>query len=59
MMEDSTLHHVYNTPWALLCTVLSCSWSILHDFIGAGSDLGSVSHGSMRGGGGAHHKSVP
>ena len=46
MMEDSTLHHVYNTPWALPCTVLSRSWSILRDFIEAGSDLGSVSHDS-------------
>ena len=46
MMEDSTLHHVYNTPWALPCTVLSRSWSILRDFIEAGSDLGSISHDS-------------
>ena len=46
MMEDSTPHHVYNTPWALPCTVLSRSWSILRAFIEAGSDLGSVSHDS-------------
>ena len=46
MMEDPTLHHVYNTPWALPCTLLSRSWSILRDFIEAGSDLGSVSHDS-------------
>ena len=46
MMEDSTLHHVYNTPWAPPCTVLSRSWSILRDFVGAGSDLGSASHDS-------------
>ena len=24
-MEDSTLHHVYYTPWALPCTVFSRS----------------------------------
>ena len=46
MMEDTTLHHVYNTPWALPCTVLACSWSILRDLAGAGSDLRSVSHDS-------------
>ena len=44
MMADSTLHHVYNTPWALPCTVLSRSWSILRDLGWAGSNLGSVSH---------------
>ena len=27
MMEDSTLHHIYNTSWALPCTVLSRSLS--------------------------------
>ena len=46
MVEDSTLHHVYNTLWALPCTVLSRSWSILRDLGRAGSDLGSVSHDS-------------
>ena len=29
--------HSTNTPWALPCTVLSRSWSILRDFIAAGS----------------------
>ena len=46
MMEDSTLHQVYDTLWALPCTVLSRSWSILRDLGRAGSDLGSVSHDS-------------
>ena len=46
MMEDSTLHHVYNTPWALPCTVHARSWSILRDLVGTSSDLRSVSHDS-------------
>ena len=46
MMEDSTLHHVYNTSWALPFTVPSHSWSILRSFGWAGSELGSVSHDS-------------
>ena len=45
MMEDSTLHlhYVYNTPWALPCTVLtrSCQESILRSLGVADSELRS------------------
>ena len=43
MMEDFTLHHVYNTPWALPCTVLtrSCQESILRSLGVADSELRS------------------
>ena len=43
MMEDSTLHHVYDTPWALPCAVLarSCEESILRSLGVADSELGS------------------
>ena len=49
-MEDSTLYHVYHTPWALPWIVLarSCGhWSVLRHFTEAESELRSASDDSL------------